>query len=133
MVDKTSKFEVALEFGFSRSKIFKAMRRQGFENAGDLIAYLDEHDDSEDSEDDSVVPLEQQLQQMKLVDNPLWRETVQLYVKSHCLVCKLEKRSIITLPCCHFSLCSKCARKTLRCPLKECEDVILQTLHVFQA
>ena len=60
----------------------------------------------------------------------LLKETTELYVSVRCLRCKIERRGIITFPCCHIALCLSCSLTAVICPSKDCLTPIASTLRV---
>lgn len=136
----SSRFAVALEFNYPSSKILKALKTHKFQNAGDLVGYLYEHIDSDSDEDDKdltsdsniTAAITDELNNVNL-NLTLMQETSMLLSGSLCINCRLDKREILCLPCCHFSLCRKCRKTVVKCPWKDCDESILDTIPVFLA
>ena len=140
-----SKYCVALELGFPPHVISRALRERSFQNAGDLVDYLnenlytseDEVEEMDTSESNDLCTLLKCA--MSLNDNTspkldetnlLLKETTELFASVHCLQCKIERRGILTFPCCHVALCTSCSVTTHVCPSKNCLSPIDSTLRV---
>ena len=70
--------------------------------------------------------LEKQTDQTSL----LLKETRALYASLHCIRCKIERRNVLTFPCCHITLCKFCSVAVRACPMKECGESIASTIDV---
>ena len=126
-----SKLQIALEFGFTELAASYAISKHDFATAGDLVEYLDLHEEElerlakeEDLErrvKEKEVCDQQQQQQQPLT---LREETEFWLRRSLCRVCVKEKRSIVTLPCSHFYLCSQCEKTCQYCPNPDCNTII---------
>ena len=145
----------ALELGYPAHRIAIAMKRHSFRSAGALVEYLWDHimeEEEEDVEmgaipsappppavfDDDVSKLTRSVSGLKLksssdLANELLKETQHLHVMVHCLTCRLEKRNVLLLPCCHLSICSNCVKHVKSCPMKDCKQLIENTFVVYQA
>ena len=133
-----SKYRVALELGFPPHLVILALRNHSFQTAGDLVDYLNDslytNFDDEIAADGLCLLLKETLtldssskdDEMNL----LLKETTQLYASVHCLLCKIERRAILTFPCCHFALCTSCSSTVLVCPDKDCKTPIASTICV---
>ena len=55
-------------------------------------------------------------------------ETEHLYRTQYCVICVKNLRTIVTLPCGHFSLCKSCVSRRRHCPAKNCIEVILNEI-----
>ena len=136
-----SKYRAALELGFPPHLISLALRNHSFETAGDLVDYLNDSLYSNEDEkmtaaacDDLSLHLKETLtlDSSSKVDemNLLLKETKGLYHSVRCLLCKIERRSILSFPCCHFALCTSCSLTALVCPDKNCQTPIASTVRV---
>ena len=59
----------------------------------------------------------------------LRKETLDLWIKYACVVCKKETKNILSLDCNHIALCQNCLKGTPTCPI--CETAITQSTIVF--
>ena len=148
-MSRSSKFVVAVEFGYQENVVLCALKRENFKDAASLIEYLDENlqeleaaavkeatakAENEDEEEieaaasptDSSVPPESTHHPLSLRE-----ETELFYRRSICLVCLKNKRSSVLLPCCHFALCETCRRKTSRCPEEDCGLLIEASIQTY--
>ena len=65
----------------------------------------------------------------KKTEQPSLRvETERLYLTSTCLVCKKNKRTRLSLPCCHLTHCNTCDASTHSCPYEDCGELIRDTI-----
>ena len=62
----------------------------------------------------------------------LKEETELLYREAMCLACQKNKRSIVTLPCCHFTLCRVCEPIIRKCPFRQCEEKIESAILTYE-
>ena len=145
---------VALEFGFPERIICRALRLKTFKTAGELVDYLDEHEEElsaieeqdggsataavvEKETPPAVVKAEEakvdtkaegEVKKSKLT---LRAETEWLYKISLCLACRKKPRTIVLLPCGHYALCSTCAKMKDTCPIKSCSEKIGEIIQTF--
>lgn len=133
----SSKEQVAVEFGFDKAVVQVALSKQTFANAGDLIDYLDLHE--EELKEESVKLHEEELKEAKekeesdkqVILEDLRRETATLLFLRQCRACMKEECSYLALPCSHLCLCSRCAKTCQYCPHPECNLPIDIVLHTF--
>lgn len=137
-----TKYRAALELGFPPHLISLALRNHSFETAGDLVDYLNDTMYVDDDEEMAVAvacnDLSILLKETLTLDTSskidemslLLKETTQLYVSIRCLLCKIERREILTFPCCHFSICKSCSLTACVCPDKNCQTPIVSTIRV---
>ena len=149
-----SQIKVALEFGFSNAHISLALQRNAFENAGELVDYLSE--DLLYWEVEACLTVDELYRQMEKLltlqekttpDAPgataslcmedemvdpslLYRETLTLHKQTMCLRCKERKREMISFPCSHIALCLVCSYSASHCPMRDCVEVIKETIRV---
>ena len=127
-----TQYRVAVEMGFSKAIVKRILHKCVFESAGDLVDYLEENWEmlEAEEEDDKEDEREERQEKMEtsgvaaLTSLSLHDETEKLYKQSFCLVCFKRKRSFVTLPCSHFTICDFCERKTRKCPRTDCQQVI---------
>ena len=143
---------VALEFGFSERLIRRALRLKTFKTAGELVDYLDEHEEElsaieeQDSGGATAAVVEKEtppevtkaeevkVDKKEVKKKPkltLRAETEWLYKTSLCLACWKKPRTIVLLPCCHYALCSTCAKMKDKCPLNSCSEKIVEIIPTF--
>ena len=108
---------VALEFGFEETVVDFILRQRSFTDAGDLVDYLDQLQISDNFEDVKARMAKEKIDQEKKQHEDLVNETRRLYLNSKCLRCREKDRTIVCLPCSHFSLCADCGKSALQCPL----------------
>lgn len=46
-----------------------------------------------------------------------------------CVICMVNQRSVLFMPCCHFSTCMICSKKITECPI--CRKFIKNTVKLF--
>ena len=73
-------------------------------------------------------PLTQTTTAKKTEQSSLRVETERLYFTSTCLVCKKNKRTRLSLPCCHLTHCNACDALTRSCPHEDCGELIRDTI-----
>ena len=147
---------VAREFGFCRERILKVLRRKVFKNVGELVLYLEHENDinalsedmkhsltvkenvesvSSDTNEAMTVNVESVSTSEPMDEDkettPLFKETLTLYSSAHCLRCRDRKRTIVTLPCCHFTLCRVCSYKADFCPKRSCGEEIKDVITTY--
>ena len=147
---------VAREFGFCRERILKVLRRKVFKNVGELVLYLEHENDinalSEDMKhsltvkenvesvsSDTNEPMTVNAESVSTSEpmdedketTPLFKETLTLYSSAHCLRCRDRKRTIVTLPCCHFTMCHVCSYKADFCPKRSCGEEIKDVITTY--
>ena len=148
---------VARELEYPDYLINHALDSFEFKDAGSLVDYLYVQDLSLDDEEraelqeEELMRLSMELEKMKMKveeveeeekakeeargnsssSSTLRQETAILYNQSLCLVCGRKQRCFICLPCCHFTLCADCERRTYRCPHSNCDEVITSTIKTF--
>ena len=139
---KDSQYRAALELGFPPHLISLALRKRSFQTAGDLVDYLNDSLHSNFDEEKATAAVSDDLSLLlgesltldtsSKVDEMslLLNETTHLYVSVRCLQCKIERRSILTFPCCHLGLCRSCSSTALVCPDKDCQTPIDSTMSV---
>ena len=107
-MNKSSRYQVAIEFGYAPPIVLRALSKQEFSCAGDLIEYLELHEEELQKEEKSA----------------LRKETEHLYRNVMCLWCETQPRTIVFLPCAHLCLCSDCSDLCKCCPLPNCNSCI---------
>ena len=122
----SSKAQVAIEFGYTASVVRHALLMHDFPCAGDLIDYLTCHEDALTREAEAREARERDDQARALRE-----ETERLYRLTKCLVCVDEARVILTLPCCHLSLCRRCVSQQRTCPVPDCQLPIIDVITTF--
>ena len=147
----SSKHEVAVNFGYDNAAVILALSKQNFACAGDLIEYLNNHEkeleremkeneekeererqevkEKEEREQQELKEKEERERQEKL--RYLREETEQLFRTKLCVVCERRPRTIVTLPCSHFALCSSCKTARKFCPISDCNLFIEVALLTF--
>ena len=124
-----SKHEVAVEFGYASSVVSLALTKQDFSCAGDLIDYLELYEEDLHKEDMEKNAKESGADHEKILT--LREETELLYRSALCLRCRKRPRTIIILPCGHFSLCSNCEKWCRYCPVLDCNSYIMSAITTF--
>ena len=137
---------VALELGFPKSIVRRALRKYSFYSAGDFVDYLETHDyefevESEDEKEEAIPvennitiiapPATKNLNKEEKAKPSLREETETLQSQSLCLVCRKEKRSFVCLPCSHFVICRMCEPSTRHCPRRSCGEYISCTIQTY--
>ena len=137
---------VALELDFPESIVRRALRKYSFYSAGEFVDYLEEHEcefevESEDEKEEGI-PEEKNIiiaqfptEDLNKVEKPelsLREETEALQRQSLCLVCQIQKRSFVCLPCSHFALCRRCEPSSQYCPLRSCGEKISCTIQTYE-
>ena len=136
---------VAREFGFSEQRISRALQSKTFKNAGELVQYLEEDEDDEiDTLTDDmkrILTVKENVESVSTVASEamdedketslLMKETLILYGHLYCLRCRDRKRSIITLPCCHFTMCRVCSYTAEFCPKRSCREEVKDLISVY--
>ena len=64
----------------------------------------------------------------KTEQSSLRAATERLYVTSMCLVCNKNRRTRLSLPCCHLTHCNACDASTRSCPYEGCGELIRDTI-----
>ena len=59
----------------------------------------------------------------------LRKETLDLWIKYACMLCKKEKKNILLLDCNHIVFCQDCSKETSVCPL--CKTIINHSMLIF--
>ena len=113
--------QVALEFGYSEAIISLTLSRLKFNTSGDLIDYLDIHEEE----------LEEEVIRREKAN--LRDDTERLYRSSLCVMCVKNAREIVILPCGHYCLCVACEKQCRFCPVKKCAMLITFAIRTFQA
>ena len=140
---------VALELDFPENLVRYALLKMKFATAGDLCDYLDTHkeelevevkeEEEKKRQEEAEEKKRREEEDVKDSSNidaakrelTLMEETELLYKKSRCAMCMKNKRSFVTLPCSHFTLCSTCETKARCCPLSDCREPIDCTIATF--
>ena len=148
---------VAREFGFCQRRILRALQHKTFKNAGELVLYLEDEEDeiitlcdemnhsltvkenvqsvSSDTNEPMTVNAESVSTSEPMDEDkettPLFKETLALYSSAHCLRCRDRKRMIVTLPCCHFTLCRVCSYSAQFCPKQSCREEIKDVITTY--
>ena len=122
-----SKYEVAVEFGYASPLVSLAMTKQEFSCAGDLIIYLEDHEDELQEENKKRVKVEHE----RIVS--LRKETELLYRSMLCLRCRVMPRTVVLLPCAHFCLCSTCEQLCRYCPVSDCNSYYDTTIKTYMS
>ena len=154
----STQYLVALELGYDRKRIKRALAKKKFACAGDLIEFLEDNEDEQEEEEEEeeeevkiqasgvskdeemkIDGRESKIEAIEITEDAevvrsekptLLQETEQLYRRSLCLQCRLRCKSVLCLPCCHLSMCKVCGRLTKHCPTcGECiHDIIVTYL-----
>ena len=138
---------IALELGFDEKIVKRALKKYKFKCSGDFVEYLELHEDefaAEEREEEEASPEAGKIASkegiVKTEDPPaatstpqktLREETEDLYHRSMCLNCFSRKRSIVTLPCSHFTLCGQCEKWIKKCPRRDCGEKIELSISTF--
>ena len=147
MAARTSLYKIGLEFEFPEEFVRTTLLKLSFKDAGSFIDYLEDHENDynqrvPEGRKATVVqsPQHQDKQGVtedrktthKTKPSELQAETLQLYKATRCTNrnCK-EQRTRLCLPCCHFSLCDKCAQNLTRCPFNSCQTEIIETIRTY--
>ena len=126
----STQYTVAVELGFPEELVGKALREKKFKNAGELVDYLDTIEEEKTEMKTAVVGAEGG-EQPTTDENSLRKETETLYRLSLCLACWKRPRTIVILPCSHYTLCNVCASLKDRCPLRDCNEKIMDIIQTF--
>lgn len=118
-------YKVAKEFGFSKFVIRLCQSTHVFKTAGDLVDYLDRHEESLEK----LVKENENAEKQKKTER-LRRETECLYRETLCVVCLQNSRKLMVLPCAHFCLCERCEKKFFVCPFQDCKEPISCVIRV---
>ena len=152
----STQYIVALELDYPEKIVKRALRKYKFKDAGSFLEYVDTHMEEFEGEDEeekeepppeeknitiqptredvdkaqgsTVISTTDQIKELSLKE-----ETEILYRQSLCLMCWKERRTILCLPCCHFTLCDMCEKTTRTCPLRDCKEVIAGTVRTYIA
>ena len=134
-----TQYRVAVEFGFPEAIVRRILYKNRFKDAGTFIEYLEVYmeelkakTDEEVEKQETAPPLQPTAPPPPPPPSPsppssklsLREETELLYRQSTCLVCLKNSRTFVTLPCCHFTLCSQCEPSARKCPLQSCQEKI---------
>ena len=122
-MEKSSFVRQAKDLGFSKEKIYLAVKSKmeatntGFNNLDSLVNQIESSPvtmarpkppvDNQEDMDVSSCP-------------PSVNEMVRLQNLKNCVVCKVEKRNTVLLPCGHLNLCRGCGEKVSMCPSCGC-------------
>ena len=142
--------QVACEFDWSERIVRRVLRRHHFKDAGTLIEHLEDNVEELEMEEavdpTSPTPPKREKPKLSVVIPPrkcsivekmpvnprkaltFRQETELLHRKSICLVCEKERRRCVLLPCAHLAVCNKCSTEVDRCPVKSCNEFILQKI-----
>lgn len=120
---------VALEFGFHEQVVDIVLRERHFENAGELVDYLDSLQISGEYKKIKERLWEEKIAEQKKQRDDLVLATKRLYTLLTCLICRRNRRNIVCLPCSHFPMCDTCANSTPTCPV--CNTSIEQRIITF--
>ena len=140
----STQYQVAIEMGFVPDRVRRALTKQRFECAGDLIDYLEDKVSDEEEEEGEEKADKKAAGEVKegntiqgavaevataaIRELSLREETEIYYRQSVCLRCRERKRAIVCLPSFHFTLCSLCSHLARRCPLPDCQQPIDETI-----
>ena len=138
-----SKVLIACEFGYDMEVIQYVLRENFFPNAASLVCYLDElhlTDNFREIRDkirEEKEHEEREIEKKKIMTvcdrakatEDLRRETLRLYTMSKCVRCRNNIRTIVCLPCSHYSLCKPCSSFLDRCP--QCNTFISDAIMAF--
>ena len=131
---------VALELGFPKSIVRRALHKYSFYSAGDFVDYLETHDyefevETEEEKEEAIPTIAtfptEDLNKEEKAKPSLREETEFLNRQSLCLVCRKEKRSFVCLPCSHFVICRMCEPSTRHCPRRSCGECISCTIQTY--
>ena len=117
---------VAVELGFPEELVKYALKKHKFKTAGDFIEYLELNEkalivlNEKDATPEELAKVVEVEVSPAKTQKTLRQETEDLYHRSICLNCLDKKRSIVTLPCSHFTLCALCVKRVRKCPLRDC-------------
>ena len=127
-------YKVACELDFPEKIVSRALRKYSFKDAGSFVNYLETHMEEfeQDTEEERQEGNIQEFNSPTSYFNVL-QETELLYRQSLCLVCRKNKRSFVTLPCSHFTLCWACEPKTKTCPVRGCQSPIECSIQTYGA
>ena len=130
---KDTLYKVAIEFGYREKIVRCTLDKKDFDSAGELVEYLEDHatELENEVEEKAAREMEKKKEEDMKTTHSLRAETEALYKSSICLACWKNKRSFVTLPCCHFSLCASCGRSTNQCPLRDCKEKIMDVIQTF--
>ena len=132
MGNAVSQFQVAREFGFPVEQIRRLLVNKKYNTASDLIDDLEKLDEQV-VKDEIVDEKEDVLSTEKVIESDLKlrQETEKLYRNTKCLVCYVNTRSRLCLPCCHLTHCESCERKVKVCPRMSCRENIEWTIQTY--
>ena len=130
-------YQIALEFDFPEKLVRCALRKYTFKDAGSFVDYLETHKEELEAEvkkeeeeeekkkkEEEAPPEKREGRELSLLEETWW-----LYRKARCKACKKNRRSVVTLPCCHYSLCETCERTTKQCPI--CQEIITGVIRTY--
>ena len=124
-------YKVACELEFPEKIVQRALQKYSFKNAGSFVDYLETHmEEFENMTEEDEEPEIEKLNTTTSYFN-LMQETELLHRQSLCLVCLKNKRSFVTLPCSHLTLCETCEPKTHKCPVHACQSIIGCTIKTY--
>lgn len=146
--------QVACELDRPERIVRRVLQRQHFKDAGSLLEYLDDNEEELEAEElnapPSPVPPKHEKPKLTVVIPPrnwhivgkieekppikaltLRQETELLYKQSICLVCRKERRKYVLLPCSHLAVCDSCLFFTKRCPMKSCNEPIVDSVRTY--
>ena len=122
---------VAEELGYSSEKIESALEMRVFHSAGELVTYLYDMEISETSSNE-MDQLSKALEKEVVIKNEATFDANELVTSLiKCFRCHKNRRSILTLPCCHFTLCEICAYVTYNCPFSDCQHPIEEIIRTY--
>ena len=146
-------YRIALELDFPEKIVRRALQKYKFKDAGTFVDYLEMHMDEFEAEGEEEEEVNSEEKNITLVTPPdvkedekgavadsstittkqlsLKEETELLYRQSRCLACCDNRRSFVTLPCSHFTLCASCEPKARQCPLSDCREEIECTIQTY--
>jgi hypothetical protein len=131
--------QVAIEMDYPESIVRHTLRRHQFENAGQLIDFLEDNMSNlqqevqveEEEEEKSCHNVTSNAAESKLKELSLKEETELLYRLSFCLKCWKNPRTLVILPCSHFALCDSCGKTARTCPRRDCQAYIECIIHTY--
>jgi hypothetical protein len=129
-------FQVAIEMDFPERIVSHVLRKHQFENAGQLVNFLEDNMELIETEleeenycNENVVASPSKDEAMKELS--LREETELLYRLSYCLKCWTNPRTLVCLPCSHYTLCEDCEKTTKTCPRRDCQASIEYVIRIY--
>lgn len=139
-----TQYQVACEFDYPEKLIKELLEKKQYKTAGDLIEDLEDYLlKNEEEVEEKPASGEEKIEIVAAVESTtnsssstpqeltLLEETVFLYKKSYCSVCRINKRCFVTLPCSHLSLCNTCLTSTHKCPFRDCQMEIEYAIPIY--